>query len=118
MPFVVDAKIRCIEARNEAAFAIGDGNRKNDETDFSGYSITLGGVWRGQKRGTPMKPCADEQERRHRQSFRVWMRFHFHLVFEIIAVSLALLIDLVAFRMLRNAAKPNTSTEPRRAPLP
>ena len=65
-----------------------------------------------------MKPRADEQEDRYRQSFRVWMRFHFHLDIEIIAVSLARLIDLVAFRMLRNAAKPNASTEPRRAPLP
>jgi len=33
-----------------------------------------------------MKPRANEQDCRHRQSFRVWMRFHFHLDFEIIAV--------------------------------
>jgi hypothetical protein len=47
VPFVVDTKIRRIEARNEAAFAIGDGNWKNDKTDLSGYSIILGGARQG-----------------------------------------------------------------------
>ena len=65
-----------------------------------------------------MKPRADEQEDRYRKSFRVWMRFHFHLDLKTIAEQPGPLFDLMAFRILRNAAKPNASTEPRRAPLP